>query len=50
MTIKDGQSVRDAAEALGEGDFDSLLVVDDTGSISGILTSTDLIRYLSAQY
>jgi CBS domain-containing membrane protein len=49
-TLTDGQSVRDAAEALSEGDFHSLPVVDSAGNIAGILTSTDLIRYLSAQY
>ncbi len=49
-TLKHGQTVRDAAKLLSEGNFHSLPVVDDEGNISGILTSTDLIRYLSAQY
>jgi CBS domain-containing membrane protein len=50
ITITEGQSVRDAAEALSEGDFHSLPVVDGAGNIAGMVTSTDLIRYLSAQY
>ncbi len=50
ITIKDQQTVRDAAEILSEGDFHSLPVVDGKGNIAGMLTSTDLIRYLSAQY
>jgi CBS domain-containing membrane protein len=50
ITIKHQQTVRDAAEILSEGDFHSLPVVDNDGNIAGMLTSTDLIRYLSAQY
>lgn len=50
ITIKDQQTVRDAAQILSEGDFHSLPVVDDKGNIAGMLTSTDLIRYLNAQY
>lgn len=49
-TIGDGQTVRDAAEILSGGDFHSLPVVDNNGNIVGMLTSTDLIRYLNAQY
>lgn len=49
-TINKGQTVRDAAEILSEGDFHSLPVVDSDGNISGMLASTDLMRYLSAQY
>lgn len=49
-TIKTGQVVRDAAELLGEGGFHSLPVINDAGELEGIVTSTDLIRYLSEQY
>ena len=50
VTLSDKQSVRDAAEKLGEGDFHSLPVVNEAGELAGIVTSTDLIRYLSDQY
>ena len=42
--------MRSAAELLGEGTFHSLPVVDDEGRLQGLVTSTDVIRYLLAQY
>ncbi len=50
VTLGDDESVRDAAAKLGEGDFHSLPVVNAQGELVGIVTSTDLIRYLSEQY
>ncbi len=50
VTIRDSDNVRSAAELLGEGDFHSLPVVDADGALVGIVTSTDLIRYLSSQF
>ena len=50
VTLGTGQTVRDAAEKLGEGDFHSLPVTDGDNTLVGIVTSTDLIRYLSDQY
>jgi CBS domain-containing protein len=50
VTLKTSQTVRDAAEVLGEGNFHSLPVVDDSSNLKGIVTTTDLIRYLLAQY
>jgi CBS domain-containing protein len=49
-TLGEQQTVRDAAEKLGEGNFHSLPVVTESGDLVGIVTSTDLIRYLSDQY
>lgn len=49
-TIKDSGTIRDAAKILREGAFHSLPVVDADGSLVGIVTSTDLIRYLYDQY
>lgn len=43
-------NVRDAAELLAGGEFHSLPVIDDDSNILGIVTSTDLIRYLNNQY
>lgn len=49
-TIEVKSTVRTAAELLGEGKFHSLPVVDDQGKLQGLVTSTDVIRYLLAQY
>ena len=48
-TIKAKDTVRTAAEVLGEGKFHSLPVVDGD-KLVGLVTSTDVIRYLLAQY
>lgn len=39
-------TVHDAADRLADGDYHSVLVVDAMGDLAGIVTSTDLIRYL----
>lgn len=48
-TIKAKDTVRHAAGILSEGSFHSLPVVDGE-KLVGLVTSTDLIRYLLAQY
>lgn len=50
VTLPDRGTVRDAAERLREGEFHSLPVVDADGNLVGIVTSTDLIKYLFDQY
>jgi CBS domain-containing protein len=50
ITIKDSDTVRHASELLINGHFHSLPVVDGNDNIVGIITSTDLIRYLHEQY
>ena len=47
VTIGETQSVRKAAELLSTGSFHALPVVDGDGTPLGMVTSTDLIRYLS---
>ena len=42
--------VRDAAEILAEGRFHAVPVVNAQGGLEGIVTSTDLIRYLVEQF
>ena len=37
--------MHDAADRLSGGDYHSVVVVDATGHLAGIVTSTDLIRY-----
>ncbi len=49
-TIEAGGTVRDAANVLAEGSFHALPVVDGSGKLTGMVTSTDLIRYLRDQY
>jgi CBS domain-containing membrane protein len=49
-TLKDKQSIRDAVHLLADGGFHSLPVVDDQQHLIGMVTSTDLIRYLKEQY
>ena len=50
VTMNDKQSVRDAVQLLGDGNFHSVPVVDETNALVGIVTSTDLIRYIGRQY
>ena len=46
ITVSSHASVRDAARALASGRIHSVPVVDGAGHLSGIVTTTDLIRYL----
>ncbi len=50
-TLTKTASIRDAAEVLSKGDFHSVPIVDTDGkTLLGIVTSTDLIRYLLDQF
>lgn len=49
-TLSSTQKVRDAAAVLASGSFHSVPVVDDSHNLVGIVTSTDLIRYLADQF
>lgn len=46
VSLPDTASVHDAAEVLAEGGRHSVLVLDVTGELAGIVTTTDLVRYL----
>ena len=50
VTLGHTDNIRQAAEILAEGKFHSLPVTDNGGDLIGILTTTDLIRYLNDQY
>ncbi len=50
VTIKPTASIREVAEMLAEGHFHSVPIVDNEGNLKGLVTSTDLIRYLLSQY
>ncbi|MDA0240563.1 MAG: CBS domain-containing protein [Proteobacteria bacterium] len=49
-TVKPDDSIRSAAELLSTGKFHSLPVVEADGKLAGIVTTTDLVNYLLAQY
>ncbi|HAS43109.1 MAG TPA: CBS domain-containing protein [Microscillaceae bacterium] len=49
VTISTETTIREAAEILSEKEFHALPVVDHNG-LAGILTTTDLIKYLLEQY
>ena len=46
VTLPESATVHDAAEVLAEGKLHSVLVVDVAGELVGIVTTTDLVRYL----
>ncbi|MEH6648607.1 MAG: CBS domain-containing protein [Motiliproteus sp.] len=50
ISLKQSDNVRHASELLSKGDFHSLPVINNTDELIGIVTTTDLIRYLHAQY
>lgn len=49
-SIRETETIRQAAELLSKGHFHSLPVVDNEENVVGIVTTTDLIHYLSDQY
>lgn len=50
-TLTKHASIRDAAEVLAKGEFHSVPIVDSDGvTLLGMVTSTDLIRYLLDQF
>jgi len=49
-TINIQTTIKEAAELLSKEEFHALPVVDDSGKLEGIVTTTDLIKYLLEQY
>ena len=49
-TVKERETIRDAAKILCNGSYHSLPVVDDKNCLMGIVTSTDVIKYLAELY
>lgn len=51
LTILDARdTIRQAADILAKNNFHAIPVTNDSGELQGIVTSSDLIRYLSDQY
>jgi CBS domain-containing membrane protein len=48
-TLSEQSTIREAAEILAQGNFHSLPVVSD-GKLVGMITSSDLIRYLVEKF
>ena len=49
ITLSEDASIRDAVHLLSAGEYHALPVTDGAGNLKGIVTSTDLIRYLGDQ-
>ena len=50
ISVKETASIRDAAQLLVQGNIHSLPVVSEGDKLVGMVTSTDLIRYLLEQF
>ncbi|MCZ7631642.1 MAG: CBS domain-containing protein [Microthrixaceae bacterium] len=46
VSVPETATVRDAAEALADGTIHSVLVMGSEGALKGIVTTTDLVRFL----
>ena len=49
-TITPDTQIREVAEMLAVEEFHALPVVDDDGNLEGIVTTTDLMKFLLEQY
>lgn len=49
-TLETKDTIRRAADILTENNFHAIPVTNGGGELQGIVTSSDLIRYLSSQY
>lgn len=49
VSLPESATVRDAAEALEGGQVHSVLVIGANGMLEGIVTTTDLVRFLLSQ-
>lgn len=47
VTVRPGTSVQEAAELLRDKNIGSLVVVDDTDTLQGILTNTDFVEIVA---
>lgn len=49
-SVTSNTTIKEVAEELAVEDFHALPVVDRNGNLEGIVTTTDLIKFLAAQY
>ena len=50
VVLRANQTVREAVGVFAEGHIHSLPVVDDHENLVGIVTTTDVLRYMQEQY
>lgn len=50
VSVRENAPIREAAQILSQGNFHSLPVVAEGSKLVGMVTSTDLIRYLLEQF
>lgn len=50
VSVRENAPIREAAQILSQGNFHSLPVVAEGNKLVGMVTSTDLIRYLLEQF
>ena len=50
VTLEEQQDVQDAAEVLAESAFHALPIVDEQKNLVGMVTTTDLLKYMLEQY
>ena len=50
QTVSKETPIKEVAEMLAVEEYHALPVADDTGNLEGIVTSTDLIKFLLEQY
>lgn len=50
VTVRQTSSIRDAVTVLAEGRFHSLPVVNENQELVGLVTTTDILRYMLEQY
>jgi len=50
VSVKPSQTIREATELLAQDWFHALPVVDDDTNLVGIVTTTDVLKYLLEQY
>ncbi len=46
VILDESSTIKDVAKLLSDNSYHSVLVVDNKGDLTGIVTTTDLIRYL----
>ncbi len=49
-SLPDSATVKEAAELLSDGAMHSVIVVGESGDLAGIVTTTDLVRFLLEQF
>lgn len=50
VTLKVKDTIKEAAKLLCQGQFHACCITEDNGDLAGIVTSTDVIKYLVDQY